>query len=210
MSGDVHSDGAHGVDGQLTHVTIRLASGAMYFEGAAARITTGAAWLADHGQQAGEQQADCAAGFTARRKAAMNLPAICGPTVSGSRPAALRNSLASSTRYTRVGSTSTDANPLRASFSRYSFSSSAPAMQPTQSSMLLRISAGRSPRTSTSDIAKRPPGLSTRNASARTRSLSPERLMTQLEMIPSTELSGRGTFSIAPLRNSTFSTPAFF
>src|SRR5215472_5524773 len=38
MSGDVHADAAHGVDGQLTHVTIRLASGAMYFEGAAAKL----------------------------------------------------------------------------------------------------------------------------------------------------------------------------
>jgi hypothetical protein len=43
---------------------------------------------ADHGQQVGAQQVDFAAGFMARRKAAMNLPAICGPTVSGSRPAA--------------------------------------------------------------------------------------------------------------------------
>lgn len=53
-----------------------------------ARHHARAAWLADHGQQVGEQQADFAGGFTARRKAAMNLPAICGPTVSGSRPAA--------------------------------------------------------------------------------------------------------------------------
>ncbi len=32
--------------------------------------------------------------------------------------------------------------------------------------------------------------------------------MTQLEMITSTESSGSGMFSIVPLRNSTFSTPA--
>ena len=38
--------------------------------------------------------------------------------------------------------------------------------------------------------------------------LSAERLMTQLEMITSTELSGSGIASISPFRNSTFSTPA--
>ena len=65
-------------------------------------------------------------------------------------------------------------------------------MQPTHSSMLRRTSAGTSPRTTTSDTAKRPPGLSTRNASRRTASLSLERLMTQFEMITSTELSGSG------------------
>ena len=59
-----------------------------------------------------------------------------------------------------------------------------------------------------SETAKRPPGFSTRNASRNTRSLSAERLITQLEMITSTELSGSGMFSISPLRNSTFSTPA--
>ena len=42
---------------------------------------------------------------------------------------------------------------------------SAPAMQPTHSSTFLRISAGISPRTTTSETAKRPPGFSTRNAS---------------------------------------------
>ncbi len=59
---------------------------------------------------------------------------------------------------------------------------------------------------------RRPPGrtsgLSTRSASRRTRSLSPERLVTQFEMITSTVLSGSAMFSISPFRNSTFSTPA--
>ena len=63
-------------------------------------------------------------------------------------------------------------------------------------------------RTTMSEIARRPPGLSTRNASARTRSLSADRLTTQFEMITSTELSGRGIFSISPFRNSTFVAPA--
>ena len=38
--------------------------------------------------------------------------------------------------------------------------------------------------------------------------MSAERLITQLEMMTSTELSGSGMFSISPLRNSTFSMPA--
>ncbi len=65
--------------------------------------------------------------------------------------------------------------------------------------------AGTSPRTTTSETAKRPPGRSTRNASAKTRSLSAERLITQFEMITSTESSGSGIASISPLRNSTLS-----
>src|SRR5215831_18263322 len=61
-----------------------------------------------------------------------------------------------------------------------------------------------------SDTARRPPGFSTRNASRKTLSLSADRLITQFEMMTSTELSGSGMLSISPLRNSTFSTPAFF
>ena len=80
-------------------------------------------------------------------------------------------------------------------------------MQPTHSSMLLRIAGGTSPRTTTSETAKRPPGFSTRNASRSTRSLSPDRLITQFEMITSTELSGSGMCSISPLRNSTLARP---
>ena len=66
--------------------------------------------------------------------------------------------------------------------------------KPTQSSRLFLISAGTWPRTTTSDTAKRPPGLSTRKASLSTRSLSPERLMTQFEMMTSTDSSGSGIF----------------
>src|SRR5215469_13985376 len=80
-------------------------------------------------------------------------------------------------------------------------------MQPTHKSMLRRTSSGTSPRVTTSETAKRPPGFRTRNASRNTRSLSPDRLMTQLLIITSTELSGSGMLSISPLRNSTFSTP---
>jgi len=49
----------------------------------------------------------------------------------------------------------------------------------------------------------RPPGARTRNISARTAGLSVDRLMTQLEITTSTDLSGNGTSSIVPFRNST-------
>ena len=71
-----------------------------------------------------------------------------------------------------------------------------------------RVASSMSGSATTSLTAKRPPGRRTRAASRKTRGLSPERLITQLEMITSTESSGSGTSSIVPLRNSTFSTPA--
>src|SRR5688500_13236869 len=89
-----------------------------------------------------------------------------------------------------------------------SCSSSAPATHPIHNSMLLLTGPGTSPRTTTSDTANRPPGLRTRNASARTFFLSADRLITQLEMMTSTDASGRGMRSISPLRNSTFVAPA--
>src|SRR5207245_1295692 len=63
-------------------------------------------------------------------------------------------------------------NPCWASRVLNSSSSRAPATHPTQASMLRRTSDGSCPRTTTSDTAKRPPGLSTRNASPSTRRLS--------------------------------------
>src|SRR6516225_6438794 len=75
--------------------------------------------------------------------------------------------------------------------------------------MFFLIFSGTSPLTTTSDTANRPPGLSTRKASLSTRSLSPERLITQFEMMTSTALSGRGMFSISPFRNSTLVNPLF-
>src|SRR5712691_8991967 len=47
-------------------------------------------------QQPDPQHAIELAGFTARTNALMNFPSICGPTVSGSSPAAARKSRASS------------------------------------------------------------------------------------------------------------------
>src|SRR6267143_157351 len=108
----------------------------------------------------------------------------------------------------RVGSISTCSNPADTSLSRYSLSSSAPATQPTQRSMFCRICASISPRVTTSETASLPPGFSTRKASRNTRSLSAERLITQFEIMTSTELSGSGICSISPFKNSTLSAPA--
>ena len=145
----------------------------------------------------------------ARMKALMNLPSTCGrnrvdvDALSGEKGPRIFDAV-------DAGRLDVDLfeSRRRQAWRDTRSSSSAPAMQPTQSSMLRRISAGTSPRMTTSETANRPPGLSTRKASRKTRSLSAERLMTQLEMITSTELSGSGMFSISPFRNSTFSTPA--
>src|SRR6185437_9894392 len=152
-------------------------------------------------QQPGSQQA--ALGLLARMNALKNFSFTCGAMASTSTPDSVRNWRASSTLYTRVGSMETAAKPAPVSFPVYSLSSRAPAMQPTQSNMLWRTSSGTLPRTTTSETAKRPPSFSTRKASRRTRSLSADRLMTQFEMMTSTELSGSGMFSISPFRNST-------
>ena len=60
----------------------------------------------------------------------------------------------------------------------------------------------------TSLTPSRPPGRSTRNASASTRGLSADRLITQLEITASTCRSGNGTSSMLPHRNSAFRAPA--
>jgi hypothetical protein len=62
-------------------------------------------------------------------------------------------------RYMRVDSTSTRAKPACVSLSRYLLSSSAPAMDSTQSSMLRRTGSGtESPLMTMSDTPRRPPG----------------------------------------------------
>ena len=76
---------------------------------------------------------------------------------------------------------------------------SAPAMHPVHCCMSRRVASSMSGSATTSLTAKRPPGRRTRAASRKTRGLSPERLITQLEMITSIESSGSGTSSIVPL-----------
>ncbi len=55
------------------------------------------ALVAHHARQDGPTTTPRPTGFTARTNALINFPSICGPTFSGSRPAAIRNSAASST-----------------------------------------------------------------------------------------------------------------
>ena len=98
--------------------------------------------------------------------------------------------------------------PRRASSRSNASRVRAPAMHPVHCSMSCRVSSSMSGSAMTSLTAKRPPGFRTRADSRNTAGLSPERLITQLEMITSTESSGSGTSSIVPLTNSTFSTPA--
>ena len=68
-------------------------------------------------------------------------------------------------------------------------------MQPVQAAMSARVCSSMSGSAITSETANRPPGRSTRAASAMTLGLSPERLITQLEMTTSTLASGSGTSS---------------
>ena len=84
----------------------------------------------------------------------------------------------------------------------------APAMQPVNSSMSALVAASMSSSAITSETATRPPGRSTRAASAITFRLSPERLMTQLEITTSTLSAGSGIASISPRSHTTFSAPA--
>jgi len=105
VSGDVDADLAHGLLCPLQraadrkNVSCTRTRGLPKWGAAFPRCARDkAAPPRDHGQQAGTQHMDLAAGFTARTKALMNLPSICGPTVSGSRPAAWRYSPASSSR----------------------------------------------------------------------------------------------------------------
>ena len=55
-----------------------------------------------------------------------------------------------------------------------------------------------------SDIANRPPVFNTLNDSLKTFFLFGDKLITQFEIITSTELFSTGKFSISPFLNSTF------
>ena len=81
----------------------------------------------------------------------------------------------------------------------YSARVSAPAMQPTSGGHVCRVASSMSWSATTSETAKRPPGLSTRAVSRSTCGLSPERLITQLEMTTSTVSAGSGIASMWPL-----------
>ena len=73
---------------------------------------------------------------------------------------------------------------------------SAPAMQPVYACMSARVASSMSSSAITSETAKRPPGRRTRATSRSTLGLSPERLITQLEITTSTLASGSGISSM--------------
>mmetsp|Transcript_46517 Transcript_46517/g.74360 ORF Transcript_46517/g.74360 Transcript_46517/m.74360 type:complete len:256 (+) Transcript_46517:341-1108(+) len=105
-------------------------------------------------------------------------------------------------RLSAFSSTRTSWNPAATSMSTRSCVTGAPATQHDNAAAVRRCSGSTAVDT-TSVTASRPPGLSTRSASRRTRGLSGERLMTQFEMTTSIVLSPAGRFSISPRRNST-------
>src|SRR5256886_12194100 len=99
-------------------------------------------------------------------------------------------------------------NPARVRPSRYSVTEGAPAMHPARAPHWSRSAGVRWSSARMSVMPRRPPGRSTRKLSAKTAGRSVDRLITQLEMITSTELSGSGIASIWPWRNSTFCAPS--
>src|SRR5438270_4055796 len=69
-------------------------------------------------QQLGPQHGIFSAGFTPRMKALRTFPSTCGAIFSTSIPCPARNTLASSARWTRVGSTSTCSKPAAVNLAR--------------------------------------------------------------------------------------------
>lgn len=98
-------------------------------------------------------------------------------------------------------------NPAASASRRMSSTSEAPATQPTRASARSLAEPGNGRNKARSEMATRPPSLSTREISRQTWGLSGERLMTQLESTTSTLLSETGRCSISPRRNSTFESP---
>ena len=98
--------------------------------------------------------------------------------------------------------------PARARPSWYSAKDKAPAMQPMEPPRRARSASGQVILGEDVGYPEAPPGRSTRKLSKSTASLLPDRLITQLEMITSTEPSGNGMSSIWPRRNSTLTAPA--
>ena len=99
-------------------------------------------------------------------------------------------------------------NPADRSWRRYCAAVTVPVVQPARCSAAARKAGSVSSPAMTSLTPSRPPGRSTRNASASTRGLSADRLITQLEITASTCPSGSGMSSMLPSRNAVFSAPA--
>ena len=80
-----------------------------------------------------------------------------------------------------VRTTFTSKKPAFSNFALYSSAGRAPASHPLQAAGLSLSFSGTGFSSTTSETQNRPPGARTRAASAKTTSLSGERLMTQLE-----------------------------
>jgi len=125
-------------------------------------------------------------------KALMNLPSICGARASTSMPCPARNCRAV---LDGVDPRGLDFDLLESRLRQlarvFGIAQGARDAADPQLDVPSNL-AGTLPFTTTSETANRPPGFSTRKASRSTRSLSADRLITQLEMMTSTELSGAG------------------
>src|SRR5260370_11393699 len=97
--------------------------------------------------------------------------------------------------------------PAPSRMARYWSMAMVPEMQPAHESSCFLVVASSGSSSTMSATATSPPGRKTRNASLMTAPLSSARLMTQFEMTTSTDASGRGTFSVVPLRNVAWLTP---
>src|ERR1700730_15836202 len=115
--------------------------------------------------------------------------------------------LATSSRLSGFGVTRTSVKPACTSQVSIRSTGAAPAMQPHKRAGSACSSSDSGVVLTTSEIASRPPGFSTRNASRNTCALSGTRLITQWDRMASALLSATGRCSSSPRRNSTLATP---
>ena len=112
-------------------------------------------------------------------------------------------------RLSSLGCILISAKPVSTSIVSISSTCSVPPTQPEIRAISFLISAGSGCKATTSKMARRPPGLSTRQASLKTLFFSGERLITQFDKMTSTLASATGRCSISPNRNSTLRAPSF-
>ncbi len=130
---------------------------------------------------------------------------------ASSMTACVRGLLMTTSTWYEVSSvTVTSMKPASLSNWRYRSLRIAPEIQPTYASTEFFIFSGSSLSKTISDTANLPLGFSTRNASWNTFFLSGDRLMTQLEIITSTESASTGEVFNFPASELHVGIPAFF
>src|SRR5512139_2797031 len=107
-------------------------------------------------------------------------------------------------RLASLGAMRMSAKPASASMAVSSSTLAAPATQAVWRATSFCMASGSGAVVTISEMARRPPGFSTRQASRKTCALSGDRLMTQLEMMASTVASASCRCSISSRRNDTF------